>query len=96
MLPLLSFLRRLPLLLNKFAFASIGCTSSDTNKFVSEFGLHNCCSFFWTSSFLADCGSASRKPCVVQYVKDRVQLLCCDSGEYRGRTDDLLHAMQAL
>ena len=22
--------------------------------------------------------------------------LCCLSGEYRGRTDDLLHAMQAL
>ena len=31
---------------------------------------------------------------VCQYVKDLVPGR--DSGEYRGRTDDLLHAMQAL
>ena len=32
---------------------------------------------------------------VCQYVKD-LFLNNEDSGEYRGRTDDLLHAMQAL
>ena len=33
--------------------------------------------------------------CLCQYVKELV-LNKEDSGEYRGRTDDLLHAMQAL
>ena len=33
--------------------------------------------------------------CLCQYVKDLMRNKA-QSGEYRGRTDDLLHAMQAL
>ena len=40
-------------------------------------------------------GKCAAAVLLVQHVKDRVEINS-QSGEYRGRTDDLLHAMQAL
>ena len=65
-------LRRLPLLLNKFA------------------------RFSGLPFFLAEYGSVSRKPFCCPIFQRSFATFSLLRGEYRGRTDDLLHAMQAL
>ena len=57
--------------------------------------------FIHSSYFQLLIHKSNLQSCLCQYVKDLCDSTSCltsivTRGEYRGRTDDLLHAMQAL